>query len=172
MAPSRRNENSRNAHDPKRRKDHIFHGLKLEFIREIVSHVLSSYEEIISCVDKISKEFTESYGFEGKQEKKRMEERKMDKGKREKKNFPICGNCGKKHPGTCLKGMGVCYKCGGKGHKVRDCKGKKMVSNVQCFICKEFGHYANLCPSHQTMPQMMLLDNNQVMILPQMKRND
>ncbi|KAJ4980400.1 hypothetical protein NE237_031237 [Protea cynaroides] len=34
---------------------------------------------------------------------------------------PQCYKCHKRHLGECRMGMGVCYRCGGKGHMARDC---------------------------------------------------
>ena len=34
---------------------------------------------------------------------------------------PLCFNCGKHHWGECRRYPGVCYRCGDRGHKARDC---------------------------------------------------
>ncbi|KAH0644538.1 hypothetical protein KY284_032422 [Solanum tuberosum] len=34
---------------------------------------------------------------------------------------PICANCGKHHLGKCLASTDGCFRCGNKGHKMRDC---------------------------------------------------
>ncbi|XP_035543106.1 probable LRR receptor-like serine/threonine-protein kinase RFK1 [Juglans regia] len=35
--------------------------------------------------------------------------------------YPLCPKCGKRHPGECRSGYGVCYRCGNPGHLIRDC---------------------------------------------------
>ena len=129
--------------NPRSKIDRFFDGLKPFLRRALVSQSFSSYEDIVSCAIKTEKEFSKSYDNKVKQEKKRTVEQETDKGKKGKKDFPLCDNCGKNHPGTCLKGMGVCYKCGEKGHQARDCKGKKEAVKVECYNCREMGHYAN-----------------------------
>ncbi|XP_076915365.1 uncharacterized protein LOC143574683 [Bidens hawaiensis] len=44
------------------------------------------------------------------------------KNKARKDEFPICGNCGKKHSGECRMGLGVCFRCGKEGHSSWECK--------------------------------------------------
>ncbi|XP_042962470.1 uncharacterized protein LOC122296738 [Carya illinoinensis] len=35
--------------------------------------------------------------------------------------YSPCRKCGKRHPGECHRGYGVCYRCGKPGHMIRDC---------------------------------------------------
>ena len=72
----------------------------------------------------------------------------------------------KEHTGKGKGFQGKCHKCGKKGHRAADCKGKKSgdtvnstipgenggkgkkdKSKIKCFKCKKMGHYANECKS-------------------------
>ncbi|XP_055800330.1 uncharacterized protein LOC129869717 [Solanum dulcamara] len=41
---------------------------------------------------------------------------------KEKRLFPFCDRCSRTHQGECMVGKEGCYKCGGMGHKMRDCQ--------------------------------------------------
>ena len=45
---------------------------------------------------------------------------KKGKGNSSPTKKPICGKCGGKHYGDCLKGMDNYFGCGKSGHKVRE----------------------------------------------------
>ncbi|TMX05346.1 hypothetical protein EJD97_023717, partial [Solanum chilense] len=63
---------------------------------------------------------------------------KIEKGGGSKDGNPTCANCGKKHYGEFLLGIGSCFGCGKVAHKVRDCpmvafkgrEGKKVTPSV------------------------------------------
>ncbi|KAL2471983.1 RNA-binding protein 1-like [Abeliophyllum distichum] len=58
---------------------------------------------------------------------------------------PSCLKCGKKHEGRCLKRNRICYRCGNKGHFVKDCthnqleKVEKSKENVGVFALPHQG---------------------------------
>ncbi|XP_057948336.1 uncharacterized protein LOC131144008 [Malania oleifera] len=39
------------------------------------------------------------------------------------RTIPICPKCGRRHPGECRMGEGVCYHCGRPGHRSWSCQG-------------------------------------------------
>ena len=41
-------------------------------------------------------------------------------GQSDERQWPKCGNSGKKHPRTCRAGTMGCYKCGKEGHFIKD----------------------------------------------------
>lgn len=44
-----------------------------------------------------------------------------------------------------MKPIGMlCYNCGDRGHKLRDCPEKS--KGTKCFNCNDYGHVANKCP--------------------------
>ncbi|KAL2489622.1 RRM domain-containing protein [Forsythia ovata] len=61
------------------------------------------------------------------------------------KGKPSCEKCGKKHEGRCLKRNRICYRCGNKGHFVKDCthnqleKVEKSKKNVGVFALPQQG---------------------------------
>ena len=38
-----------------------------------------------------------------------------------RKLYPSCAKCGENYKGACLWGFNVCYRCGDKGHKQKNC---------------------------------------------------
>ncbi|XP_055801879.1 uncharacterized protein LOC129871037 [Solanum dulcamara] len=46
----------------------------------------------------------------------------LSRPNKEKRPFPLCDSCGRTHQGEYVAGKEGCYKCGGMGHKMRDCQ--------------------------------------------------
>ena len=38
-----------------------------------------------------------------------------------RKLYSSCAKCGKNHKGVCLWDLNGCYRCGDKGHKIKNC---------------------------------------------------
>ncbi|XP_071697449.1 uncharacterized protein [Rutidosis leptorrhynchoides] len=55
-----------------------------------------------------------------------------------------CGKCGKHHQGECRVGTNACFKCGRRGHKAAECRGK-----VKCFYCSKEGDVMAECPEYK-----------------------
>ena len=61
--------------------------------------------------------------------------------------LPQCGKCGAHHLGEACRET-ICYRCGGKGHIVRDCRESKS-SKMVCYHCGAEGHLRNACPKYK-----------------------
>ncbi|XP_052171561.1 uncharacterized protein LOC127787543 [Diospyros lotus] len=63
-------------------------------------------------------------------------------------NNPQCGQCGRKHGGSCLARKNVCSQYGQEGHRKKDCLRNQAAlpaPEVTCFRCRQKGHIANRC---------------------------
>ena len=45
--------------------------------------------------------------------------------------MPTCPNCQKKHWGVCRRESTTCYKCGKKGHQIKNCPNKNRMQGVR-----------------------------------------
>ncbi|GMQ05766.1 hypothetical protein CsSME_00050657 [Camellia sinensis var. sinensis] len=60
----------------------------------------------------------------------------------------VCKQCGRAHTGVCHVGTDLCFRCGQKGHLVKDCTVPKMTNlgdTRACFNCGQPGHLARDC---------------------------
>ncbi|XP_028071133.1 uncharacterized protein LOC114273529 isoform X2 [Camellia sinensis] len=60
----------------------------------------------------------------------------------------VCKQCGRAHTGVCHAGTDLCFRCGQKGHLVKDCTVPKMTNlgdTRACFNCGQPGHLARDC---------------------------
>lgn len=65
--------------------------------------------------------------------KRRFMDKKPDnkkaKMKDERKEFPECTTCGKRHDGECYKKLGAFFNCEKTGHQIKDCPSSKEKDN-------------------------------------------
>ena len=71
---------------------------------------------------------------------KEAEEENPRKKKARQEETTACEKCGRKHPGECRMGLGVCYRCGKAGHSSWECK-----DNHRCHNCGGREHLARDC---------------------------
>ncbi|XP_071713234.1 uncharacterized protein [Rutidosis leptorrhynchoides] len=62
--------------------------------------------------------------------------------RRDEKEFPQCGKCGRKHLGECRFGSNVCYRCGKTGHYAANCQSSYRL----CYYCYKDDHIQANCP--------------------------
>ena len=131
-------------------------GLHNEIKRHMMGKSYDQYEVLVEKARRIELDCIAMHNQPGKrswsdnkidQSKKKSRAQGNDKpdGNKKKKTAPQCPKCQKFHYGECLKGKGVCYKCGKAGHVAKDCR----VEAVTCFTCGQKGHRSPECPQKQ-----------------------
>ncbi|KAK8928667.1 hypothetical protein KSP39_PZI017870 [Platanthera zijinensis] len=117
-------------------------GLREDVRVHLISQRIQRYNELVETAKLIEKDVDVSQRKNEVQQKRPPEEQSKtfsgksggSKWKKFKKgapmpapatgsttSHPICGKCGKAHPGECLKGTGVCFKCFRPGHMKHEC---------------------------------------------------
>ena len=62
--------------------------------------------------------------------------------KKKSMDVVVCEKCAGHHLAKdCRKTTFVCHMCGSKDHRMFECK------RAKCFVCLEYGHLANQCPT-------------------------